>query len=270
MSSDVERAEWEGRAVAEWRVAWSVPVLRVFRRIGSTNDLAAEMAADGAPEGTVVLADEQTGGRGRRGRTWSAPPGSSLSLSMVLRPPGPDATRLLTLRLGLAAARALDAVGVDVTLKWPNDLALGDRKVAGILCESSIAENRVTHVVAGIGVNLRQRDDAWPADLAGRATSLAAATGRAVNAPGVAGAIVAEWLGVARSPRATLSPAERSEFRQRDALRGLSITVDGQAAGTAVGITHTGALRIRHDDRIREVIAGTVRTTHTPDAGGRT
>jgi BirA family biotin operon repressor/biotin-[acetyl-CoA-carboxylase] ligase len=257
---DVERTEWAGRPVRAWQEAWGVPVLRVFGRIGSTNDLAAEMADEGAPEGATVLAEEQTAGRGRRGRAWSAPPGASLSLSMVLRPRTPDAARILTLRLGLAAAAALEEPDAPIGLKWPNDLVIGDRKVAGILCEAAATDQSVNHVVAGIGVNLAQRDDDWPEPLAGRATSLAAATGRPADIVDVAGRIVRAWTRVANDPRDTLSPDERDAFRRGDVLRGRAITVDGSPAGTAAGITERGALRVRDHHGVREIIAGTVRT----------
>lgn len=263
---DHELHEWWGRGVADWKQDWGVPTLRVFRTVGSTNDVAAEMAGEGAAEGTVVLADEQTAGRGRLGRAWSAPAGSSLSLSMVLRP-GHRTGRLLTLRLGLAAARGIERVlPLSVGLKWPNDLVVRGRKVAGILCEARSTGERVDHVVAGIGVNLRQQDDDWPPELRGRATSLAAAAGRPVETPAVAGAVVAEWRAAAAQPALTLSPEEREAFRRRDVLFGQPVRVDGRPAGLADGINPDGALRIQGGEGAGEIIAGTVRV-YTPEGG---
>ncbi len=271
---NAELDRWNGHPVATWAREWHVPALRVFRTVGSTNDVAGEMAADGAAEGTLVLADEQTQGRGRRGRAWTAPRGASLSMSMVLRPPTVAASRMLTLRLGIAAARALgETLPLNVALKWPNDLVLDHRKLGGILCEASLADDRVDYVIAGIGLNLRPPDDGWPPEIAGRATSLLeavtataappAAIHAASDAAGLAGRIAAAWRGVAAEPRDTLSQEERDAFRTRDALRGREVTVDGRTTGVAEGITPTGALRMRGDRGLIEINAGTVRATDT-------
>ncbi len=271
-AAEVQR--WHGEAVSTWTVRWGVPDLRIFRTIGSTNDVAAELAGAGAAEGTLVLADAQTRGRGRRGRSWSAPPGASLSLSMVLRPPSPESTQLLTLRLGIAAATALEELtGLPVGIKWPNDLELRGRKVAGILCEATAVRDRVVFVVAGIGLNLRPPDDGWPADIAARTTSIAEAMGSAdaspVAAPVLVDRLVGHWLGAAARPAATLSPDELAAFDARDTLRGEAIAVDGRAAGVARGLAPTGALRVLSDGAIAEVTTGTVRVLD-PTPGGRT
>jgi BirA family transcriptional regulator, biotin operon repressor / biotin---[acetyl-CoA-carboxylase] ligase len=289
----VELQRWHGEAPSTWRDRWGVPDLQVFRTIGSTNDRAAELAGNGAAQGTLVLADAQTRGRGRRGRSWSAPSGASLSMSMVLRPPSPESTRLLTLRLGIAAAEALEELArLPVGIKWPNDLELGGRKVAGILCEATALRDRIAFVVAGIGLNLRPPDDGWPPDLAARATSIAEAIAAADAVPGdlpdsgspppgtAPGAapvatpvlverLVGHWLGVAARPAATLSPDELAAFDARDALRGQAIAVDGRAAGVARGITPTGALRVQTGDAMAEITTGTVRVLD-PTPGGRT
>ncbi len=273
---------WQGETVAGWRARWGVPELRVFTTVGSTNDVAAERAAAGAPEGTLILADAQTRGRGRRGRSWNAPPGSSLSMSMVFRPPSLESTRLLTLRLGLAAARALEeaagAEGVPLHpgLKWPNDLELGGRKVAGILCEASAAHDRIVFVVAGIGLNLRAPPDGWPPEIAHRATSIQEAaagspgeTPTIPTAPALVGRLVRHWLSVAARPADELSDDELAQFHHRDAFRDREVSVADGPPATARGITPTGALRVERDGRIAEVTAGTVRALD-PTPGGRT
>ncbi len=147
----------------------------------STNDRAAELARAGAAEGQVVLADAQTGGRGRLGRSWHSPPGESLYLSLVLRPPRTPATLPpLTLAVGVAAAEALESVGVEPLLKWPNDVLLfiagQARKVAGVLTEMATERERIRHVVVGIGLNVNA--SGFPPELADRAGSLLLATGR--------------------------------------------------------------------------------------------
>ncbi len=268
----VEVDAWCGRSVAGWRERWGVPALRVFRRVGSTNDVAAAMARDGAGEHGLVLADQQTAGRGRRGRRWVAPPEVSLSISMVLRPASAQ-LGLLTLRLGLAAADAVDAVaGTDLALKWPNDLlvagdgaghegrreeAAGGRKVGGILCEAESRGDRVAHVIAGVGINLADPADGWPDGLRHRATSLAAA-GAAVDAAELVGAVVERWR-AADGRVGPLSPEEREAFDRRDALRGRDITVDGGLAGTAAGVTPDGALRVVTERGEHAIFSGTVR-----------
>lgn len=262
---------WHGTDLTVWRGRWNVPALRIFGRVGSTNDVARELAEDGAAEGTLVLADAQTRGRGRRGRDWSAPAGASLSMSMILRPPSPASSRILTLRLGLAAARGLESLlPLRLGLKWPNDLDVAGRKVGGILCEAAASEDRVTYVVAGIGLNLRRPDDGWPAAIADRALSLEEAARTPVRAPAVVQSVVAAWKAVAAGPADTLSAEERAEFDARDALRGRPISVDGRPVGVADGVNPGGSLRVRRDGVHSEVLAGTVRTLDPSMEGGRT
>jgi BirA family biotin operon repressor/biotin-[acetyl-CoA-carboxylase] ligase len=157
--------------------------LELLATCPSTNDRAAELARAGAPEGTLVVADQQTGGRGRLGRSWHSPPGSNLYLSLLLRPsrPPPDVPPL-TLLAGAALAGAIAALGGEPRLKWPNDVLLrsptGLRKAAGILTEMASERDRVRHVVVGIGVNVNLTE--LPAELADRATSLRLALGRSI------------------------------------------------------------------------------------------
>jgi BirA family biotin operon repressor/biotin-[acetyl-CoA-carboxylase] ligase len=150
---------------------------------GSTNDIALQRAHEGSPHGTVVLADMQTAGRGRRGRAWHSPPEAGVYLSAVLRAEAwADALSLLTLAAGVAVARAIgSATGLAVELKWPNDVVVGRpwRKLAGILSETAAATPRVEAVVVGIGVNVRA--GAFPPEIAHRATALEIELGRSVD-----------------------------------------------------------------------------------------
>ncbi|HTM20379.1 MAG TPA: biotin--[acetyl-CoA-carboxylase] ligase, partial [Kofleriaceae bacterium] len=142
----------------------------------STNDVAAQLAREGAAHGTVVVAQEQTAGRGRMGRRWHSPRGDSLYLSLVVRPDIlPRQVPPITLAAGLAVIDAVNSAGVAASLKWPNDVLVGERKLAGILTEMSTRGERVDHVIVGIGVNLAAR--AFPPELAGGATSIALAGG---------------------------------------------------------------------------------------------
>ena len=145
-----------------------------YPRAGSTNDLARERAVAGAPEGLLIVTDEQTAGRGRRGRRWLAPPGGAILASLLLRPRfATDDAFAPTMILGLAVCAAARAWGAPAVLKWPNDVLCGGRKLAGILCEMAFTGGRADFVVAGFGVNVAF--DPAPLGLDGVATSLSAA-----------------------------------------------------------------------------------------------
>jgi len=163
---------------ARSRLPSSVSV-HFFNEIGSTNDFALSMASSGALEGTVVFADRQTAGRGRRGRTWHSPAGAGIYLSCLVRPAHPGALSLLSLAAGLATASAITATtGLPLELKWPNDVVVGRpwRKLGGILCEAAGSDPRISVVVVGIGVNVQPA--AYPPELQNRATSIEAELGR--------------------------------------------------------------------------------------------
>ncbi|MFM8237190.1 MAG: biotin--[acetyl-CoA-carboxylase] ligase [Actinomycetota bacterium] len=162
-----EPATWSDPRLADTRFG----DVRWFATVDSTNRYLLERAAAGAAEGLVAVADEQTAGRGRLGRSWTAPPGAALLVSVLLRPAVPAERRhLVTLAAACALLDALDALALDpgaVGVKWPNDVVVGDRKLAGVLAE---ADARGA-VVVGIGVNVR--GDWFPPDLADTATAVA-------------------------------------------------------------------------------------------------
>lgn len=147
----------------------------------STNTRARELAGQGRPEGTLVVAEEQTAGRGRKGRTWHSPERGGIYLSLVLRPKiSPLEAPKITLLAGIAAAEAiLSLADIDVHIKWPNDILIGARKVAGVLTEIASDLDEVSHVVTGLGMNANVR--AFPPELREIATSLALETGRPVD-----------------------------------------------------------------------------------------
>ncbi len=202
-----------------------------LRETSSTNERARALALAGAPHGTLVTAGVQTAGRGRQGRTWTAPPGSSLLLSLVLREPDP----LLSLRAGLAVA---DLAGPPATVKWPNDVLLDGRKIAGILAEGRPQEG---WAVVGIGVNAALDIDQLPAELRDTAGTLG-------RRPEELGATLGELL---RALEARLSePAEAcvAALRERDALLGRRLSwAAGAGTGTGNGIDERGALRVQLD-----------------------
>jgi BirA family biotin operon repressor/biotin-[acetyl-CoA-carboxylase] ligase len=259
------RAErWEGAAADELAARWGLPAVHLYARAGSTNDVARALAEGGAPAGTAVLAEEQVAGRGRSGRPWSSSPGLGVWLSLVLRPQPLAAPGLLPILVGLAAAEALDPFvrPARVALKWPNDLQLAGRKLAGILCEGSWDAAGPGFVVAGIGINVLHAADDFPPELRDAATSLRIAAGwgppRAEVAGAVAGAVVRR---LAAAP-AELSGALLEALAARDALVGRGIRVTGaeELVGRAMGITPGGALLVRTAaGALRTVRSGTVR-----------
>lgn len=147
----------------------------------STNDLAKEVALSGGEEGTVVISDEQTGGKGTKGRSWFSARKKGLYLSCILYPPHPRLS-LLPLAAGLAANEAIfESVGIRARVKWPNDLIWGKKKLGGILCESSFLGNSVINVILGIGINLHHRRDDFPEEIRCEATSLRLITKKEVD-----------------------------------------------------------------------------------------
>ncbi|HEX6940679.1 MAG TPA: biotin--[acetyl-CoA-carboxylase] ligase [Longimicrobiales bacterium] len=265
MTGGHELAAWEGRPIEAWREAWRAPALTVLDVTGSTNDVARALAEAGAPAGTAVLAERQTAGRGRGGRSWHAPPGSSLLLSVILRPRGggPDgpAPGAIPLRMGMAVIRAAERVAdLHLGLKWPNDVvAPGAGKVAGILCEGAVG-GAGGFVVVGIGVNVRQREVDFPPEIRSTATSLERLAGREISRAALCGAIMEEIRAAAARHAAPLDPPELDRIARHDVLRGRHVTVDGRPRGTAAGLAPDGALLIETPDgRIAAVYTGTVR-----------
>jgi len=210
----------------------------------STNDLALARARAGAAHGTVIVAAAQTAGRGRLGRRWESPPGGNLYLSAVIRAPLPlDRLAPLTLAIGVGVVDAVRAHGAAAHLKWPNDVLVGGRKLAGILCETAGAGA----VVAGIGVNLAGDGDALSPEVAARATSLAAVIGHPVDRRRFTDRLLAElepWIDrFCAGGVAAIAPAW--EARMARDLR-LRVTAGGrQQHGVALGLEADGALRLR-------------------------
>jgi BirA family transcriptional regulator, biotin operon repressor / biotin---[acetyl-CoA-carboxylase] ligase len=216
-------------------------------------DLLHGLAAGGADAGTIVVAGEQTGGRGSRGRGWQSPPGG-LWLSALFRPQVSTGVELFGLRIGLAVADAVEALGpgMSVHIKWPNDLMLGDRKLGGILCEARWQGDSPAWVVAGVGINVA---NAIPADLAGVATALAD------RMPGVTPDLlepeVTARLRTLDPGAERLGAAELAALRHRDWLHGRRLR--GPAPGRAAGISEEGALLVRADSGATIAVrAGTV------------
>jgi BirA family biotin operon repressor/biotin-[acetyl-CoA-carboxylase] ligase len=151
----------------------------------STNDVAKTLAQEGAEEGTVVIAETQTGGRGTKGRSWHSAPGLGLYASVVLRPRRSDIA-LLPIVAGLAVVEAIGkAAGLETRLKWPNDIVRRGKKVGGILSESAFLGDAASYVIVGIGINVSQRKSDFPADIKASATSLRLALRKSVDMAGL-------------------------------------------------------------------------------------
>jgi len=215
--------------------------------VASTNAEARSLAIDGASEGTVVVAESQTAGRGRLGRRWLSPAGQGLLFSVVLRPPLPMSdVHLLTLVVACAAARAIESMAdVPIDIKWPNDLFSGDRKVGGILLEIGGTQDVVDWVVVGIGINVNTDLSELPAAVSRTAGSLKSASGTAVDRNELLARVLLQ-LDVEYTAALAFGFARALDgFRERDYLLGRDISVqtkDGPVSGRAAGINERGAL----------------------------
>jgi BirA family biotin operon repressor/biotin-[acetyl-CoA-carboxylase] ligase len=242
------------------RVAAAPSVVRLGR-VDSTQTIAFALAAEGVPDGTAVVADTQAAGHGRRGRPWVDEPGASLLVSIVLRP-RLEPARLpgLSLAAGVAVAEALTrAAGVSPRLKWPNDVLIGGRKIAGILLESRMTghpESGGLTAILGIGINVSQRT--FPADLAERATSVWVESGRLVERDALLAALLdalGDWR--RRLESGGFAPV-RARWRALADTLGRTVTVDG-VSGVAIDIDVDGALVVNDaEGRRHRMVAGDV------------
>jgi BirA family biotin operon repressor/biotin-[acetyl-CoA-carboxylase] ligase len=244
--------------------------VRYFDTTGSTNTDALDWARDGAPEGAMVVADHQTAGRGRRGRTWLSEPGQALQFSLLLRPAvPPERLGLLTTVVGVACAEGVEhGAGIPARLKWPNDVTVEGRKLAGILVETTLRGRRVEAAVAGIGLNVSWPLDEMPSGMAEDATSVSA---ERVRRGLVDGPSRAELLSVILERtelwyEAMTAPAVAERLIDRatelsDVL-GCKVTVRLSAGrtveGTAERLLPSGTLKVRTERGAVELDAGEV------------
>ncbi len=268
-----------------------------YPRIGSTNDAARQLADEGAPEGALVIADEQTVGRGRGGRSWWAPPGTSLLMSLLLRPPieGGRAPEV-TMCLGLGALEGVaDATGLEASLKWPNDLMWHGRKLGGMLAESETHGGRLNWIVLGLGLNVNQRWDegrgdeargnraqgmggsaqgaaatcnprppvpsvAPPPEIADLAISLAMASGRPVDRLALLASILLRTELWYEQWLAGVSPHAAWSARLETLGQNVTVTLpDRILRGVAAGVSPLGALLLREEGgQVHTIWAGDV------------
>ncbi len=232
--------------------------IHVLESTTSTNDDARRLAAEGAAHGTFVVSDTQSAGRGRGGHTWHSPEGANIYLSLLLRP-NLDALILprFTLVVGLVVARAVEAFcPARALVKWPNDVLIEGRKVAGVLVEGQLRGGRVSSVVVGVGVNVH--DQTFPQELQAIATSLAAEGGANLDRSRVVASLVAGVVKeLALFEAQGLAPF-LDALRERDALFARRVHM-ADVSGVALGIDGEGRLRVR-DDRGEEhaVVSGEI------------
>jgi BirA family biotin operon repressor/biotin-[acetyl-CoA-carboxylase] ligase len=225
----------------------SLPRAEVFDSVGSTLDIAHERAAAGAPAGTLILADAQTAGRGRQGRSWTSEPGAGIWLTLIERPTDRSSLDVLSLRVGIGMAQALEPlVGEPLRLKWPNDLYRGAGKLAGILVEARWRGTEVDWVAIGVGLNVHVPRDQ------GRAAGLES-TGVSRN-----DALYAILPALRRAAGATgpLTEDELEAFAERDLARGHRVTAPTE--GLVQGINAAGALVVLTEGGTTTVQAGSL------------
>ncbi len=240
------RPTYDGVNAEQLAAACGVPDVVLFDRVGSTLDVAHERAAAGAPPGTLVLADEQTAGRGRQGRRWISEPGGGIWLALIERPRDSTAVQVLSLRLGLKAAAVLDEFApARIGLKWPNDLYVQGGKLAGILVEARWREGALDWIAIGFGINV-QAPPAMPDAAALRpGTRRLDVLARLVPA-----------LRAAAGEGGQLRAGECEAYASRDIARGRRCREP--VAGTVAGIDASGALLVRTLAGLQAVRAGSL------------
>jgi BirA family biotin operon repressor/biotin-[acetyl-CoA-carboxylase] ligase len=237
--------------------------IHYYETLDSTNQLAFRLAHDGAEHGEVVITEQQTAGKGRRGRTWVSPPGLNLYFSAILRPElPPQRAPELTLVAAVALTEVLREAGAEAFIKWPNDVQIDGRKVAGILTELSAEPERVHFVVLGVGVNLNAQPEHFPEDLRETATSLSLALGQKVPRALFAASLwnrLEEWLDLHLE---TGFDAIRQRWKELSSTLGQDVLVRTdrrEFRGLAEDIDASGALLVRTEDgSVERVLAGDV------------
>ena len=168
---------------------WAGKTVHFARETDSTNLWIKRLAKEGAPEGTLALAEFQSAGRGRLGRSWEVPEGTSVMMSILLRPEfEPQYAPMLTLVMGMAVAKAVGNLGFDVSIKWPNDVVVSRKKICGILTEMGVRKGKIDYAVIGVGINVNIRE--FPEEMADKATSLYLEGGREFDRSQVPGLVM--------------------------------------------------------------------------------
>jgi len=227
--------------------------IKLYETVESTQNIAQQLAENDAPEGTLVLAEQQTSGRGRRGRQWLSPYGSSVSMSFILRPSLPlQFAPQMTLVAAVALCRGLrELTGLDIGIKWPNDLLINGKKISGILMESTAEDERIRYIIAGIGIGVNLLESDYPDELRKVATSLSLEMGQQLNRSDVIAAFITHfgelyslYLQEGFSPIISLWEALSVTLHKQTLLT----TAEGIVEGIPIGLCDSGALSVRKTD----------------------
>lgn len=245
------------------KTAWAGQRVYYYDRIDSTNTCIKRLGEEGAPHGTLVAADQQSAGRGRRGSVWESPPGGSIYMSLLLRPDiSPAKAPMLTLVMALAVAAGLkECTGLEVQIKWPNDIVLKGKKLAGILTEMSTEIDCINYVVIGTGINVNVKS--LPKELSNKATSLFAETGQKVKRSKIIAAVMSHFEACCNIFEKTRSMKElKEQYNSLLVNCSREVRVLGEKTqydGVALGINEQGELLVRRKDgTVEAVFAGEV------------
>ncbi len=238
-------------------------LVHYFGSVDSTNQVARDLGRAGEPDGTVIVADEQTAGRGRRQRRWVSPPGAGLYVSLLLRPefPAAESGSAVQLLAGIAAAEALGVFLPSAPLlRWPNDCFVLDSKIAGVLVEAETTSRGFDFLVCGIGVNVNHAADDFPPELRGRATSVKLQLGHRVSRLDVLAALLdafETWESAWRQHGMAPIRERWLELSPESVAGSVSVQTEaGLVEGITDGLTDAGHLRVLADDGAHEISVG--------------
>ena len=240
---------------------WAGKTVHFAREIDSTNLWIKRLAKEGAPEGTLALAEFQSAGRGRLGRSWEVPEGTSVMMSILLRPKfEPQYAPTLTLVMGMAVAKAVKSLGFDVSIKWPNDVVVSHKKICGILTEMGVRDGKIDYAVIGVGINVNIRE--FPEEMADKATSLYLESGREFDRSQIPGLVMEAFEEYYEKFAATCDLSglkEEYESILANYNQPVRVLAKEPYEGVARGITDGGELLVeKTDGTIVAVSAGEV------------
>lgn len=241
---------------------WAGKTVHFVKETDSTNNLGKRLSLQGAPHGTLVVAEYQSAGKGRLGRTWEAPEGSSVMMSVLVRPSfDPEYASMLTLIMGLSVARAVIDLGIDASIKWPNDVVVSGKKICGILTEMGIENGKIREVLIGPGINVNTEE--FPRELQDKATSLFVETGKKYDRNQVIGLVMKKFEYYYEKFVCTCDLSlVRDDYHEILANRNHQVRILDKRQpfeGIALGINEAGELLVQMENgEIREVRAGEV------------
>ena len=240
---------------------WAGKTVHFAREIDSTNLWIKRLAKEGAPEGTLALAEFQSAGRGRLGRSWEVPEGTSVMMSILLRPKfEPQYAPTLTLVMGMAVAKAVKNLGFDVSIKWPNDVVVSHKKICGILTEMGVRDGKIDYAVIGVGINVNIKE--FPEEMADKATSLYLESGREFDRSQIPGLVMEAFEKYYEKFAATCDLSglkEEYESILANYNQPVRVLAKEPYEGVARGITDGGELLVeKTDGTIVAVSAGEV------------